>query len=256
MGIRNLSGGGFGNQASARQSFMGTLWVTVGDWEEKTSSNGKQYISGKCYVSGAGESFTYFTIWPSQKNPNIIEEFKARYPVGAGAYWLVIVNQNLKDTASDDGKTIKKVYTGLQVVGFKDEFDERRDGVITGTALLNVDESRYLEKKDDKQAWLLLRVKTSSAWNGETRENEYELQAFGKTADDAYELLKGDEVENGTPLFIRGKVNGSRFVVVDVRMSSAPAAAANPEPTPVRAAAPSSAPTSKKKTSGPTPPWA
>lgn len=264
MGIKSASS--FGQQGKARQSLLGTLWVTVGEFSEKTSSNGKNYITGKCYVSGAGESFTFFSVWPSQNQPNLVEEFKARYNTGDGAYWLVTAQQNTKD-GERDGKPVKNTFTQVQVLSFKDEFDANRDGILTGTVLLNEKDSKYYEARGEKKPMLLLKATVNNTYNGETRELPFEMQAFDDAAEQGFKLLAGDDIVDKTPLFVRVRVVGSRLILAEVKLSAAPSEATEaPAPAPAKKAPASGGgldafgggpakPKGKKTTADPEAPW-
>jgi len=224
MGIKNVSRGegGFNQQGKVRQSLMGTQWVQVGEYERKTSVNGKPFISGRCVVAGAGDSFTFFSFWPTDKNS--LDDFEARYPQDEGGYWLVTASQNSKE-GDKDGKKVINTYTSINVVGFKDDFDETRDGILTGTLMLDVDGSKYREANGEKQAWVLLKANADSSYEKDgvlvEKHLTFELQGFGKVADAAYQVLSGDDIVNGVPVYVRARVSGSRLILVNVNVSKA-----------------------------------
>jgi hypothetical protein len=172
-------------------------------------------------VAGAGESFTFFSFWPTEKNS--LEDFETRYPQGEGGYWLVTASQNSKESEKDDGKMVMNTYTSINVVGFKDDFDETRDGLLTGTLLLDADSSKYREATGEKQAWLLLKATADNSYekDGNVIEKHltFEIQGYGKVADAGYSILAGEEIVNGTALYVRARVSGSRLVLVNVSVS-------------------------------------
>lgn len=223
MGIKNVSAGGFQNQNRVRQGLMGVVWVVVAEYEIKPTVGGKMYVNGKCVVNGAGENYTYFQFWPTEKNS--MEDFKLRYPEGAGAYWLVTVSQNSKEVEKEN-KKVTNTFTSMTVIGFKDDYNESMDGLMSGVLKLDVENSKYREAGDGKEPWILLKANADTSYTNRDGDfipkvQNFEIQGFGKVADSGFDVLKEDDVVDGTAVHVRAAISGSRLNLVSVSLSKA-----------------------------------
>jgi hypothetical protein len=250
MAMKEKTGGGnFGQQGNARQGLLGTLAATllgyeVKEWEKK-DQKGKvietvEYIDGRLKVAGS-EHFSFFQIWPSANKPNLVEEFQEWYPDNDADYEfypLCAPSQRPKEKEFENAKgeiqTRIEYTTSLKVFAWKDEsdFDEKRDGYLTGTLLFleqhpqySTEETSYRRAREDKPSFAQLVTKAVSTFERggkpQTKEDIIVLQCFAEDADNAFKVLSDKDIADGVPLYVYATMRGGRLTLVSAKKNNA-----------------------------------
>lgn len=185
--------------------------VQLGD--VRISENGNKYVNGKVLVMGA-QYPTNFSVFPTVKNPDLVDQFLALCEHDANVIIMVAPKQDsYKDNEGKD-----RLGLQLRIIGLPDPEKAKNFSLDTLDAYgFHIEDgSTYSEADGDKDSFMIFRFGVTQTWfnqeNGEqSRTDEYEFRAYGKIADKVAEDFS--EAKTGDMANIKLGIDGQRLII-------------------------------------------
>lgn len=216
MGIKKLSEKKFKNK---KVGFIGTIKGEVVKLTVGETTTGKPYANGQILVQGA-EYPTQFTVFNSKKNDSLVDQFVAACQKDANVLILATPTQE----SYEDRQGKPKLNTKIKVLGLVNKEDTKGSDFSSFSFLGNHVEDGTVYDTAESGSYLIFKLACTQTWFDETKKAEqfrtdnYELRAFGRTADQLAE--EHSNTPDGQEVYGRVTIDGGRLTITSMSVST------------------------------------
>jgi|ERR1035437_1694047 hypothetical protein len=212
MAIKKLSESKFKNK---NVGVIGTIRGEVIELTKGTSAAGRDYANGKMIVEGS-EYPTNFSVFGTTSNPDLVDQVVAACEEDANLTVFVAPEQEHYEL---DGKA--RTGLKLKVIKMGDPNSKQKD-FNTLTFMGNHIEKGTVYDSNDKGSYLIFKLGVTNTWfdaknnTDASRTNEFELSAFGPSADKFAEAHA--ETLDGSMVQGRVQVQGAKLILKSLEL--------------------------------------